>query len=401
MTAQKQSSGAIDPRIEEARDSVLGESEQVIAQEVGDQGQAIILTDSRILIIKVGIAAAGSIDGRTIGDFPLSEVTAANLRKGPVGAVIHIVTRDRGSRARGAPLDNVVIFTGPERVKRCEAIAATIESCLGRPVGRIEAGAQQPEKPKQAEPSAPETKPASSDFDAVHSVVEAVQASTTVAPLEQDEQHCEEEEADHRDYRPNPNLPKPVRKSRGPAAKVLVLVGLLMAALLVGMGITRPAGSPGKPGESELNIEALTESPALLARQQADIANYRTCLRRTLAPCKMAFASLAAALKSGSRQALNSGHCEKVAYDCWRRVGRLPAPPGAAQAKDQILAGTFALKTAAGLVSVGLQSSGPLDVRSALQRIQEGQDRIDRGFAVLDTLESELNAQISRRRSGS
>lgn len=51
------SSGEFDERLAAARDSALLEGENVVAQEEGDQGQALVLTDLRVIVVKGGITA--------------------------------------------------------------------------------------------------------------------------------------------------------------------------------------------------------------------------------------------------------------------------------------------------------------------------------------------------------
>lgn len=128
---------SFDERLAAARDSALIKGEKVIAQEEGDQGQGIVLTDSRVLVIKVGFAATGTSQGSVIGAFPIRKITAVNLRKGPLGEVIQICAdRKEPPAEAGAHPDNVVVFTGSQRMKRCEAIAAELECLIGKPISR-------------------------------------------------------------------------------------------------------------------------------------------------------------------------------------------------------------------------------------------------------------------------
>ncbi len=131
------SSGGFDERLAAVRDSALFEGENVVAQEEGDQGQALILTDFRVLVIKVGITATATSHGQILGAFPLGDLSAINVRKGPLGAVIQVCTERKELLAESGPPNNVVVFTGPQRMKKCEAIAALIEGSLGKPCGRI------------------------------------------------------------------------------------------------------------------------------------------------------------------------------------------------------------------------------------------------------------------------
>ena len=118
MTSESGSpQGITDDRLAEERDSMLADGETVIAQEEGDQGQGIVLTNSRVLIIRVGVTATGVANGRVVGDFPLQEITAVHIRRGPLGAVIQLCTARGAPSGPGAP-DNVIAFTGQPRVKK-------------------------------------------------------------------------------------------------------------------------------------------------------------------------------------------------------------------------------------------------------------------------------------------
>gem|GEM_PF-2492771 len=137
--SRKTSMEELDERLALLRDRVLAENETVVAQVEADHGQAVVVTSHRILILKVGIAATGKLDGEVVGQFPFPVITSVSVRKGPLGAVIQVCTAAKATPIQGAVPDNVVVFTGPQRVTKCESIATKIESAIGKPLEWIQA----------------------------------------------------------------------------------------------------------------------------------------------------------------------------------------------------------------------------------------------------------------------
>lgn len=153
----------LNERLASIRNKTLNTGETILAQEEVDHGQAVVVTSERILIIKAGITATGEIDGEIVGRFPFSDISTVKIRKGPLGAAIQIITNNQPApKADGVP-DNIVVFTGPHQIKKCERIAAKIETALGRPLERIEAPADEdaqtiiPETTAEQEPTLPGT----------------------------------------------------------------------------------------------------------------------------------------------------------------------------------------------------------------------------------------------------
>ncbi|MDH7601814.1 MAG: hypothetical protein QHI38_06675 [Armatimonadota bacterium] len=129
----------LDELLVELRDRTLAENETVVAQAQGDHGQAVVLTSQRVLVLKAGLTATGKIDGVVIGEFPFSAIAAVKVRKGPLGAVIQICPAVQDALTQSDVPNNIVVFTGPQRVKKCEWIATRIESAMGKPLERTEA----------------------------------------------------------------------------------------------------------------------------------------------------------------------------------------------------------------------------------------------------------------------
>lgn len=192
----------LDERLIEVRDAILIKGEKVVAQEAGDQGQGIILTDSRIFMIKVGLTATGELNGRRTGIFHLSKIQNIVLRKGPMGGVIQVMGEASTLDDDGYPPVTLTVFSYPDRVKRCDAIAPAIEKALGRPLERIEPKIEsdsEPAIPADTKTEAPVTeeapepkktrrapKKAAAKVQAEETVVEAVhEEPEQVTPVEE------------------------------------------------------------------------------------------------------------------------------------------------------------------------------------------------------------------------
>lgn len=354
MTSESGSpQGITDDRLAEARDSVLADGETVVAQEEGDQGQGIVLTNSRVLIIKVGVTATGVADGRIIGDFPLQEIAAVRLRKGPLGAVIQVCTAQSSAPSGPGAPDNVVVFTGSARLRKCEAMAARIE--------------------KVVEPA-----PQTSDQVSSDKLLEEVA-----------------EKSDSYEFRPNPNLPKPPKADNSGARKMLVLLGLLLAALLVGTAVTAPLRAPQKTPTVEVSVGQLTNSPSIARKQLAVVADFESRLTGILGELAPCLATIESALRSSSRAALASALRANSADRSWRRMSAIQAPPGLTGARETIVSGLFTIKGAVADLSASVESSAPLNAKQALSRIADGKALTQKGLESIDQMRADLSKQVA------
>ena len=285
--------GITDDRLAEARDSVLADGETVVAQAEGDQGQGIVLTNSRILIVKVGVTATGVANGRLIGNFPLQEVTAVHLRRGPLGAVIQLcAAQSSASPGPGAP-DNVIVFTGQPRVKKCEAMAASIEKVI----------------PKAAADGT------ARELTENNLAVESTEQESAQKPSEEID-----EDSDSCEFRPNPNLPSPARADNSAARKMLVLLGLLLAALLVGTAVTAPLRTPDKTRSVEVDVGQLTNNPSVAQKQLAVVADFESRLTGILGELAPSLSALESGLRSSNRAAVASALRGNAADRAWHRA---------------------------------------------------------------------------------
>ena len=392
----------LDERLAAARDGALQEGEKVVAQEEGDQGQAIVLTNSRVLVLKAGITATGTPNGKIVGAFPIAEIAAVNVRKGPLGAVIQICVEGKEPPAPGSAPDNVVVFTGSQRMKKCDSIAARIESALGKPVGRVESH---------------EVEPAISDVAkggrAPQSLAEEIFAELTQAQSraeQRPEQPAREPEPagmaavatdtpaagqEPPALHPNPQLPKPVRARRA-GDKVLVLLGLLIAALVIGVAAMAPLRVAEQTPTIDVSWSELTRNTKLARRQLDAVAQYEAQLQKALESADRAMAAFESALRSGNKAAVARAVRGNAVDSAWRRLDAVKPPPGLAGAKGQVTSGLFVGKTAIANLSGALQSSAPLISKDVLARIAEARALIRKGLLSIAGMRTQLEKQLRK-----
>lgn len=455
----------LDERIIAVRNSLLAEGENVEAEEEGDQGQGILLTDSRLIIIKVGFAATGSPEGKLVGSFPLNEIVEVVVRKGPLGAVIQVCTQQKQNNP-GTPPDNVIIFTGPQRIKKCESIAAKIETALGRPVRRIEASSEKQgtdadsrsqdaavvqsveESDFESPAACADTKPdeldevakitrggrqpvtlaeqifaemtgqesahgsssvsSSTESDFKKDDVGTVDAETqTVSILSSTESVAEEPPANEKSassgYRPNPNLPKPVKKRTAGLGKTAVVMAGLTAALLVGIAVTAPLRAPTPKQDVAIRPSDLSQNLGVLQKQQAEIAKYQAEVASILQTANRSLDDLEAAIKSRNVAAIAKAASASHIEIGWQKLTDLPAPIGLASAKESLTAGLFIGKTVVTSVASDVRSANGISVDRNLGKIAEARRLLKKGFEAITRIQSDLEREIDncRRSDGS
>ena len=434
MTSDKgASSGGFDERLIAACHSVLGQGENVVAQEEGDQGQGIFLTESQVIIVKVGVTATGSSDGTIVGSFPLGDISAVNLRKGPLGAVIQVCTATKQCSGPEGPPDNVIVFTGSQRVKRAEAMVARLERALGKPINRTDVAAaesarESPDTAAQEEasevPPAPEQTvqpveapaedkpkggrkpstlaeeifaevagPDEVETPAAEPVPAAVEAPAPTmvqepAPVAAAEADTPDPDPAY-DYGPNPYLPKPAKSAGGISRAVIVLAGL-MAATLVGIAVTAPLREPSTSPRVELNAGQVTRNLSLVRKQSAAVRDYRARVTEIVTPASEALGRIEAALASQNGSAIAAAAKTGAIDDAWRDVGALKAPPGLAGAKESLTSGLFIGKTAVSNVSSTVKLRMAVDPHDAAARVRDARSQIARGLKMIDAMLAEL-----------
>lgn len=412
--------GDFDERLAQALSAALYDGEEVIAQETGDQGQAIVLTKSRIIIVKAGLAATGELGGHKASPFAIEAVTSINLRKGPLGAVIQVCTENAAaSHQNGAP-DNVVVFTGPGRVKKADAFAAAVQSATGKPINR--AGRSQQHAAEPAEPPRLRPEPKSlaeelygemmqADRDAASSELSAraeldtgpMHASTTdtsVAPASESiavESAVEEEaEPEPVEYHPNPRLPKPIRRQHQGPSRILVLLGIAAALVFVCMAVMAPVRDaqnlpnvPTGPTYTSVNAKSIRAQLNAASAYHKQIANMVSRAQAEGAACR-------SAVRSGSKAAIRAiGEASKTDR-AWTGVNAIPAPPGLAEAKQNLLSGLLTQKNAITAASSAAQTSAPLAAGESLSRLDEAAAQIRKGLTAVISTRHALQKQAAQ-----
>ncbi len=429
------SKDALDERLAEARDSVFLEEEKVIAQEEGDTGQAIVLTDSRLLIVKVGITATGIANGRKVSEYSLTDISALNVRKGPLGAVIQVCTQDKQT----TPPDNVIVFTGVQRIKKCEAFAAGIESALGKRVSVTQPTVEKTSPPApQVDTSTPEAKPDNSEITAADDAstepagkpsrggrqavslaeelfaelvgpqqsVEAVPEPESpdiadpitefISPVEPEPDTLEESEEESEGGQspqlgPNPYLPKPAQAGKRGTNRVLALVGGLGALVLLGVGVTAPLRAPVKAPTVQIGVTALTRNVDDIRKQYIAVSAFGAKVNDLLTQCRPEIAAFQGALRTGNQGAIESSIRAGITDRTWRDASALDAPSGLAAAKESLVAGLFDYKNA--LADATSNSQG------AQRQLSEGRALIEQCVSSTAKMMSDLNAQMSEIKS--
>lgn len=77
----------------------LATGEQVVEVIVGNAGEALAVTDSRLLILKTGVAT-GSLLGRRCTAFPYRDVRGVDLTVGAVYGFLHVFTAEHPEKAQ-------------------------------------------------------------------------------------------------------------------------------------------------------------------------------------------------------------------------------------------------------------------------------------------------------------
>lgn len=563
----------LDDNLVQARDSILLENEEIIAQTMGDPGQAVVLTKGRVLTIKVGLTATGELGGQRTSAFLWDDITAVNVRKGPLGAVIQICTASKNTTP-----DCVIVFSGDAKVKKCEAIAAKIASAIGKQVEKIGQGLpkQKPMQPSDAEPekivqqpknvvqetvAIDEIQPTKPDDvagsneiqkpDDIHdtkrtsrkkqkkqedtvqkdktkpekkaddiktdekvtekapkrrggrearslaeemfaNVISAntapshskqpkqkkepeieptpvyekneeileqpnieIPAKAAVEPLPAVEQkaeikaetaepiieennkteepqlqtpvlesciensempdydlaaepeNAEPEQQENNvlkdaaenisdDFKPNPRLPKPMKKKSGGPNKVLVLLGGLAVLMVLGMAIMSPMKQQEEPQQMTVNVDKLIHSAKVIRRQYRSVSTYRANIEKILKSNDSSTSALKHALMSGNKSSAmylaNNDNTNQV----WNNMNKLKAPIGLAGAKEYLTSGLFMRETAIANFAASVHSSSNINLHETLNRLSESDKTINKGLAAVDNMLSDLKKDISK-----
>ncbi|MCL5105550.1 MAG: hypothetical protein M1133_15755, partial [Armatimonadetes bacterium] len=379
-------------------------------------------------------------------------IKSVSIRKGPMGAVIHVCADDnQESVSQSGAKGNIIMFTSPDGIGRCDALASKIEEVIGKPVDRVEhkpentaavpappepvdeqspeavaevvdsaAGApettpEEPKKPKarggrvakslaeemfdeidQPEPAAlePKVEPDSPVQEPV--AIEVPPAKEPVATMARDPLgYVDEELAEEHStgFRPNPNLPKPVKKKQSAPTRVLVLLGALAALALVGIAVTAPLRQPVTGPSIEINVSQLTGNVKLLRGHYTAVSKYRKQVTAILDNSNRTAAQVANAVRSGNRQAVIAALNKDNSVNAWRKLSELKVPSGLAGAKESLVSGLFIRKSAVGNASgLGVSSAS-----ETLRRFADADALIKRGNDAIDRMLAELESKMKTR----
>lgn len=407
-----------DERLAEALNLALSDGEEIVAREAGDQGQAIALTEQHIILVRVGLAATGEMDGHKTTKFVLTDITAVNFRKGALGAVIQVCSN--GSHAgtpNGAP-DNVIVFTGPGRVKKAEAFAETIEFATGKAVNRIEPHSQPdqqaaPEPPKGdrervslAEEIYNETMQSQSQPAEPAIQAEAPQETVEAAPVDVTEpvtvavaSEPEVNELTTREgHNPNPRLPKPIRKREHGPNKMLVVLGVLAGLTAVGMAVMAPMREAQIAPAPIVGTSYASVTQRSLRLQLAAVSNYHKQVSELVAKANADASAFRSAVRSANQSAIQSASRSTRIDDAWQKLSILSAPPGLAEAGEDLTNGLLSMKS----IAASAGSSGTVDTAEILSRFDESDAQIRTALAAIAARRSSLEkqaAEIGKRRS--
>lgn len=127
-----------DERLSVMRDGLLAPGENIICQQMGDPGQGIVVSDTQIMILKAGLAATGSITGKSVTTFRYDAISTINLRKGPMGAVLQIVGKIADPKSGIKPPENMLVFSGEAKVRRLDSFSKQMEAIVNIKVNRFD-----------------------------------------------------------------------------------------------------------------------------------------------------------------------------------------------------------------------------------------------------------------------
>ena len=394
----------LDERLAEARNNILADGEEIVAQEMGDQGQAVVLTKSRVLVLKAGLTATGTLNGQKTSAYLLSEISAVNVRKGPMGAVIQICAPNI-QPSPDRPPENVVIFSGDQRVKRCESIAAKIKTALGKSADVVEIASEPDAEPVKAAPKggrepvslAEEMFAEMKQAQAEDIVQPAVPAQKEFVPEPVFEVKAEEPEQDLEEqmgFNPNPNLPKPMRRAHNGTNKPLMLIGALMLLVLICMAVTAPMREESKPSSVSVDTSGLTLDIKALRKQHSDIAEYASKVKFLLSRSSSAANMLKGALNAHSEAAITNALKNDTQDDMWQKLSEIEPPTGLAGAQQNITTGMFIRKAAFEKLSGMLPPFESASVQDAMAKLTEANQSVNAGIKGIDKMLNDLDKQI-------
>jgi hypothetical protein len=196
------------------------------------------------------------------------------------------------------------------------------------------------------------------------------------------------------EFRPNPNLPKPMRRKNPGPNKALVLLGGLMMLALLGLAITAPLRRESSAPKLTVDMAKLTKNPSLHRRQFVDVSNYKEKLMAALSQSNISIASVRAAIGSGNHQAVVSALGRDISDKTWTELSALQAPLGLAEAKENIVSGLFMRK-----IAVQGALTGSVSSQDTMRKINEADGRITKGLSAVDQRLNGLRSDLPTRKT--
>ncbi len=274
-----------------------------------------------------------------------------------------------------------------------EEMAATESEPPGpEPMAAEPVEVQEPIAASFVEEMKPEAEPTPAEL-MIEAVAEPEEPEPVVEQVETVEEEPEAEGVEalietHEGFRPNPNLPKPVKK-KSRSSRSFMLVGGLMILVLVGMAVTSPLRHPKPLPSVEINVANITENKDAARKQLTEVQNYRTQVLDIMDASDKEASALSVAVHSG-KGAVTSAAGKNLSYKAWQQIRKLKVPPGLAGAKENLVLGLFTRKNAV----ANALSVGQVDASNVNARLSESTVLIKKGLESIDNMEADLNKQL-------
>jgi hypothetical protein len=225
-------------------------------------------------------------------------------------------------------------------------------------------------------------------------VVLAVRAVETNA----EDNEAEDEFAMPTSFKPNPNLPKPIKR-RSRAGVRLLIAAALFAVVLGAISVTRQSGQVTIPSPGQPTAAKVARSESAVRVQLGQVSRYKAELARALKPSNASAKTVREALRSGNTSALSAAVKTDTTDEALRRVESLKTPSGLAEAREKATRGLFTRLTSISAISVASQGNGTPN-SAALKNLDEAQVLIDQAFMAIDRMRRDLETELAHLQPG-
>jgi len=234
------------------------------------------------------------------------------------------------------------------------------------------------------------------DTGTVDAETSAASSLSSAEEVEAEEEPPADEKSASPGYRPNPNLPKPVKKRTAGLGKTAVVMAGLTAALLVGIAVTAPLRAPTPKQSVEIRPSDLSQNLVVLQKQQAEVAKYQAEVVSIIQTANRSLDELEAAIKSRNSAAIIKAASANPIEAGWQKLTDLPAPIGLAGAKESLTSGLFIGKTVVISAANDVRSANGVSADHALARIAEARRLLSKGLEAITRIQSELEREIEK-----